>query len=195
LSLLGRMPGDDWQKFASLRALFAYQWLFPGKKMLFMGDEFGQSKEWNENAQLDWWLLDAGPFHRGLQKFVEDLNQLYIKTPALWQADYDHAGFNWIDCNDRESSVLSFLRQTADGKDQMVVIMNLTPVQRDNYRVGLPRAGRWRELLNSDAGIYAGSNKGNYGVVTAENIPCHNQQHSAQFTLPPMSVIAFQPEG
>jgi 1,4-alpha-glucan branching enzyme len=116
-SLIGRMPGDDWQKFANLRALFAYQWLFPGKKLLFMGGEFGQRAEWNENAQLDWWLLDAGPFHRGLQKFVEDLNKLYAATPALWQADYDHAGFSWIDCNDRENSILSFMRQTADGSN------------------------------------------------------------------------------
>jgi len=122
------------------------------------------------------------------------LNRFYVATPALWQADYDYAGFNWIDCNDRESSVLSFLRQTADGKNQLAVILNLTPVQRDGYRVGLPRAGRWREMLNSDAGIYAGGNKGNYGGVTAHNIPCHNQQHSAEFCLPPMSVIAFQPE-
>ena len=110
-SLIGRMPGDDWQKFANLRALLAYQWLFPGKKLLFMGGEFGQRAEWNENGQLDWWLLDAGPFHRGLQKFVEDLNKLYAASPGLWQSDYDHGGFYWIDCADRESSVLSFIRQ------------------------------------------------------------------------------------
>src|SRR5450759_2422296 len=110
-SLIGRMPGDDWQKFANLRTLLAYQWMFPGKKLLFMGCEIGQRAEWNENAQLDWWLLDAGPFHRGLQNFVADLNKLYARTPALWQADYDHAGFNWIDCNDHENSILSFLRQ------------------------------------------------------------------------------------
>jgi len=193
-SLIGRMPGDDWQKFAGLRTLLAYQWLFPGKKLLFMGDEIGQRAEWNENDQLDWWLLDAGPFHRGLQKFVEDLNQLYAKTPALWQADYDHRGFYWIDCNDRESSVLSFVRQTADGSNQLAAILNLTPVPREKYRVGLPRAGKWREVLNSDAGIYAGGNQGNLGGVTAVNIPCHNQHHSAEFYLPPMSVVAFQPD-
>jgi 1,4-alpha-glucan branching enzyme len=193
-SLLGRMPGDDWQKFANLRTLLAYQWLFPGKKLLFMGDEIGQRAEWNENGQLDWWLLDAGPFHRGLQKFVEDLNKLYAAMPALWQSDYDHGGFNWIDCADRENSVLSFLRQTADGANQLAVILNLTPVPRQKYRVGLPRAGQWREVLNSDAGIYAGSNQGNLGGVTAENVPCHNQQHSAEFCLPPMSAIVFQPE-
>ena len=193
-SLIGRMPGDDWQKFANLRTLLAYQWLFPGKKLLFMGGEIGQRAEWNENGQLDWWLLDAGPFHCGLQKFVEDLNKLYAATPALWQSDYDPGGFNWIDCADRENSVLSFLRQTADGANHLAVILNLTPVTRPKYRVGLPRAGRWRETLNSDAGIYAGSNQGNLGGVTAESVPCHNQQHSADFCLPPLSAIVFQPE-
>jgi 1,4-alpha-glucan branching enzyme len=192
-SLIGRMPGDDWQKFANLRALLAYQWLFPGKKLLFMGGEIGQRAEWNENGQLDWWLLDAGPFHRGLQKFVEDLNKLYAAMPALWQSDYDPNGFGWIDCADRDGSVLSFVRQTADGANQLAVILNFTPVPRQKYRVGLPRAGRWREVLNSDAGIYAGSNQGNLGGVTAENIPCHNQQQSAEFCLPPMSAIVFQP--
>jgi 1,4-alpha-glucan branching enzyme len=193
-SLLGRMPGDDWQKFANLRSLLAYQWLFPGKKLLFMGDEIGQSAEWNENGQLDWWLLDAGSFHRGLQKFVEDLNQLYVATPGLWQADYDYAGFNWIDCNDRENSVLSFMRQTADGSNQLAIIMNLTPVPRPGYRLGLPRAGKWREVLNSDAQIYGGSNQGNFGGVSAGNHPCHNQQHSAEINLPPLSVVVFQAE-
>ena len=191
-SLIMRMPGDDWQKFANLRCLLAYQWLFPGKKLLFMGGEFGQRAEWNENAHLDWWLLDAGPFHRGAQKFVEDLNWLYKNSPAFWEGDYDHAGFHWIDCNDRENSVLSFLRQTADGKNHSVVILNLTPVPRPNYRVGVPHAGKWKEALNSDAGIYAGSNGGNCGGVTAENIPCHNQAASAEFFLPPLSVLVFQ---
>jgi 1,4-alpha-glucan branching enzyme len=193
-SLIGRMPGDDWQKFASLRALLAYQWLFPGKKLLFMGCEIGQRAEWNENGQLDWWLLDAGPYHRGLQKFVEDLNKLYVGASGLWQGDYDHAGFYWIDCTDCESSVLSFARQNADGSNPLVIIMNLTPVPRGNYRVGLPRAGRWREALNSDAEIYGGGNKGNYGGVTAEKISCHNQQQSAEFYLPPMSAMVFQAE-
>jgi 1,4-alpha-glucan branching enzyme len=193
-SLIGRMPGDDWQKFASLRALLAYQWLFPGKKLLFMGCEIGQRAEWNENGQLDWWLLSAGPFHRGLQKFVEDLNKLYVGASGLWQGDYDHAGFYWIDCNDRESSVLSFARQNADGSNPLVIILNLTPVPRENYRVGLPRAGKWREALNSDAEIYGGSNKGNLGGLMAEKVSCHSQQQSAQFYLPPMSVIVFQNE-
>ena len=159
-SLIGRMPGDDWQKFANLRALLAYQWLFPGKKLLFMGGEFGQRAEWNENSQLDWWLLDAGPFHRGLQKFVEDLNKFYVAAPGLWQSDYDHGGFYWIDCADRDNSVLSFVHQNADGSNQLAVILNLTPVLREKYRIGLPRAGQWREELNSDAAIYGGGNQG-----------------------------------
>ena len=193
-SLLGRMPGDDWQKFANLRSLLAYQWLFPGKKLLFMGCEFGQGAEWNENAQLDWWLLNVGPHHSGLQRFVADLNRLYKASPGLWQADYDHAGFSWIDCTDRENSVLSFLRQNSDGSNQFAVILNLTPVPRPGYRIGLPHGGQWREVLNSDAAIYAGSNKGNLGGVTAENAPLHGQSHSAAFYLPPLSVLVFQKE-
>jgi 1,4-alpha-glucan branching enzyme len=192
-SLLGRMPGDDWQKFANLRTLLAYQWLFPGKKLLFMGGEFGQRAEWNENSQLDWWLLDAGPYHRGLQQFVADLNQLYRAAPGLWQSDYDHGGFYWIDCTDRDNSVLSFVRQTADGTHPLAVILNLTPVLREKYRVGLPRAGKWREILNSDAAVYGGSNQGNLGVVVADNMPCHNQSCSAEFRLPPLSVLVLQP--
>jgi len=191
-SLIGRMPGDDWQKFANLRTLLGYQWLFPGKKLLFMGGEFGQRREWNENAQLDWPLLKSGPFHLGLQKFVTDLNRLYARSPALWQADYDHAGFQWIDCTDRDNSVLSFLRQTADGKNKTVVILNLTPVPRPGYRIGVPQAGQWQEVLNSDAEFYAGSNTGNCGGVTAGNIAAHGQTSSAEFFLPPLSVMAFQ---
>jgi 1,4-alpha-glucan branching enzyme len=193
-SLLGRMPGDDWQRFANLRALLAYQWLFPGKKLLFMGGEIGQSAEWNENGQLDWWLLDAGPFHRGLQQFVEDLNRIYRRTPSLWQADYDHGGFYWLDCADNENSVLSFIRQNPDGANPVAVILNLTPVSRPKYRLGLPRAGKWREILNSDAGIYGGSNKGNFGEIHAHEHKCHNQNFSAEIHLPPLSVSVFAPD-
>ncbi len=192
-SLLGRMPGDDWQKFANLRVLLGYQWLFPGKKLLFMGGEFGQRAEWNENNQLDWWLLDAGPYHRGLQKFVEDLNKLYTAAPGLWQSDYDLGGFYWIDCADRDNSVLSFIRQTADGKNQLAVVLNLTPVPRPQYRVGLSCPGKWREVLNSDAAIYGGSNRGNLGEVLASEWKCHHQNFSAEMYLPPLSVLVFQP--
>jgi 1,4-alpha-glucan branching enzyme len=193
-SLLARMPGDDWQKFANLRALLAYQWLFPGKPMLFMGDEFGQSAEWNADGELDWWLLDAGPYHRGLRKFVADLNKLYGAEVALWQSDYDTAGFAWIDCSDHANCVLAFLRQDAGRTSELVVILNLTPVPRPDYRVGLPGPGRWCEVLNSDAAVYGGSNAGNLGGVVAEAVPWQNQSCSATFTLPPLSVSVFRSE-
>jgi 1,4-alpha-glucan branching enzyme len=194
-SLLGRMPGDDWRRFANLRMLLGYQWLFPGKILLFMGGEFGQSSEWNANGQLDWWLLDAGPYHAGLQRFVRDLNQLYVEEPALWQGDYEHRGFRWIDCSDNENSVLSFVRQDAEGNRPVTVILNLTPVPRLRYRVGLPRAGNWLELVNSDAKVYGGSNTGNLGGVAAREHKCHGFPCSAEFTLPPLSIMAFRPEG
>ncbi|MBI3192029.1 MAG: 1,4-alpha-glucan branching enzyme, partial [Pedosphaera parvula] len=187
-SLLGRMPGDDWQRFANLRTLLGYQWLFPSKKLVFMGGEFGQSNEWNANAELDWWLLDAGPYHRGLQKFVADLNALYRSQPALWELDYDHEGFYWMDCTDHENSVLSFVRQRKNGNEPMLVVLNLTPVPRPGYRVGLPRGGFWREVLNGDSKLYGGGNLGNNGGVTADDYQVHGQPFSAPFTLPPMSV-------
>jgi 1,4-alpha-glucan branching enzyme len=192
-SLLGRMPGGDWQKFANLRALLGYQWTFPGKQLLFMGCEFGQRAEWDANAGLDWQLLDQGPYHLGLQRFVRDLNQFYLAGPEMWQSDYDPGGFNWIDCADHANSILSFARQTPDRTREMIVILNLTPVPRFRYRVGLPRSGAWREVLNSDAAIYGGSNLGNSGGVTAEEYKTHNQPCSAEFTLPPLSIIAFKP--
>jgi 1,4-alpha-glucan branching enzyme len=192
-SLLGRMPGDDWQKFANLRALLGYQWTFPGKQLLFMGCEFGQRAEWNANAGLDWQLLDQGPYHLGLQRFVRDLNQFYLAGPELWQSDYDPGGFNWIDCADHANSVLSFARQSPDRTREMIVILNLTPVPRFRYRVGLSRSGPWREVLNSDAAIYGGSNLGNLGGVVADEYKTHNQPYSAEFTLPPLSIIAFKP--
>ncbi|MDE3099217.1 MAG: 1,4-alpha-glucan branching protein GlgB [Verrucomicrobiota bacterium] len=192
-SLLGRMPGDDWLKFANLRALLAYQWLFPGKKLLFMGAEFGQRAEWNENGQLDWWLLDAGPYHRGLQKFVEDLNKIYRANPSLWQSDYDPGGFYWIDCADNENSVLSFIRQKPDGSDPIAVVLNLTPVMRWPYRVGLPRSGHWREILNSDAAIYGGGNRGNLGGVWSTPWRWHTQPNSAELCLAPLGVTVLQP--
>jgi 1,4-alpha-glucan branching enzyme len=193
-SLLGRMPGDDWQRFANLRMLLGYQWLFPGKKLLFMGGEIGQSGEWNANSQLDWWLLDAGPYHRGIQRFVQDLNCLYKNEPGLWKADYDHVGFYWIDCSDNDNSVLSFVRQTTDPGSEIVVVLNLTPVPRSRYRQGLPRAGKWREVLNSDAAVYGGGNVGNLGGVTAVDQPWHNQHCSAELTLPPLGIVALRPE-
>jgi 1,4-alpha-glucan branching enzyme len=192
-SLLGRMPGDDWRRFANLRVLLGYQWFFPGKNLLFMGGEFGQSSEWNANGALEWWLLGAGPYHHGLQQAVRDLNRLYRLEPCLWEADFDPAGFYWIDCADHQNSVLSFVRQTPDGRSRLAVILNLTPVPRHGYRVGLPQPGRWIEAFNSDAAAYGGSNAGNLGGVLAEEIPAHRQAYSAAFTLPPLSIIAFKP--
>src|SRR5206468_741321 len=153
-SLLRRMPGDDWRRFANLRLLLGYQWLFPGKMLLFMGCEFGQSGEWNANSEVDWSLLQAGPYHHGLQKLVQDLNKLYLAEPSLWQADYDPIGFCWLDCTDSQNSVLSFVRQSAEAKSQLVVVLNLTPVPRHKYRLGFPRPGRWPEVLNSDSAQY-----------------------------------------
>ena len=194
-SLIGKMPGDNWQKFANLRLLIGYQWLFPGKKLVFMGDEIGQRSEWNPNASIDWALLETGPFHKGAQNFLRDLNVLYKAEPALWEADYDAAGFYWLDCTDHENSVLSFVRQNKDCSKRMLVVLNLTPVARHHYRIGLPCPGHWREVVNSDASVYGGSNQGNLGGVTAEASACHNQNWSAAFTLPPLSISAFKSEG
>ncbi len=193
-SLLGKMPGDDWQKFANLRCLLAYQWLFPGKQLLMMGCEIGQGIEWNANASLDWHLLDHGPYHRGTQRLVRDLNRLYQNEAALYEADYDVRGFYWVDCTDADNSVLSFVRQKSDGSRKVIVIMNLTPVLRPNYRVGLPQGGFWREVLNTDSGFYGGSNNGNFGGVHADEYKTHHQPFSASFSLPPLSVIAFRPD-
>ncbi len=194
-TLLGRMPGDDWQRFANLRCLLAYQWLFPGKKLLFMGGEIGQSREWNHNLELDWWLLAEGPYHAAVQRLVQDLNALYRGRPALWEADFEPSGFHWVDCSDNRQSVLSFLRKRADGSAPLLVVMNLTPVLRPGYRVGLPMGGRWAEVLNTDAGLYGGSNQGNLGGVASEAVPTHGLPFSAVFSLPPLSVSVFEAVG
>jgi 1,4-alpha-glucan branching enzyme len=174
--------------------LLAYQWFFPGKQMLMMSSEIGQSSEWDVNSSVDWRLLEEGPYHRGVQRLVRDLNRLYQNEPALWEADYDIGGFFWIDCGDADNSVLSFVRQNKDGSRRLAAILNLTPVLRENYRVGLPQGGSWREAINSDSGFYGGSNQGNFGGVHAESYQTHHQPFSAMFTLPPLSVVAFRPE-
>ncbi len=191
-SLIGKMAGDEWQKFANMRVLLAYQWLFPGKPLLFMGGEIGQSAEWNANAELDWWLLDSGPYHRGVQRLVSNLNQLYQAEPALWQADYDPHGFQWVDCSDRENSVMAFLRRSGGPESELLVVLNLTPVLRTGYRVGLPRGGRWREVLNTDAASYGGSNAGNMGGLPAEESAWQGQPCSVVLTLPPLSALVFK---
>jgi 1,4-alpha-glucan branching enzyme len=192
-SLLTRMPGDDWQKFANLRLLLAYQWTLPGKKLLFMGCEFGQWNEWNHDTSLDWHLLQHPP-HQGISRFVQDLNRLYQSEPALHQLDLDPAGFEWIDASDYEQSVLVYLRKGKRKEDVLLVVGNFTPVLRQNYRVGVPQGGIWKEVLNSDAADYGGSGAGNLGGVEAAPIRSHGKRHALNLTLPPLALMVFKPE-
>jgi 1,4-alpha-glucan branching enzyme len=190
-SLLAKMPGDDWQKFANLRALFGYMYAQPGKKLLFMGSEFGQWREWVHDASLEWHLLDLAP-HLGLQKWVSHLNRLYRGEPALHEMDCNPGGFEWIDCSDAESSVVSLLRKAKSASSVVLVVCNFTPVPRHNYRVGAPRGGFWQEIANSDAAEYGGSNMGNFGGIEAAPIPLHGRRHSLTLTLPPLSASFFK---
>jgi 1,4-alpha-glucan branching enzyme len=192
-SLHQKVPGDDWQKFATLRALYGFMYGHPGKKLLFMGGEFGQTREWYHDASLDWHLLDEGPYHRGLQRLVADLNRVYRSEPALHEVDFDAAGFQWIDANDWESSVVSFVRRAKDPEDCVVVVSNYTPVARSGYRIGVPRPGFYRELVNTDAEIYGGGNIGNAGGVHAEPIGHHGLAQSIRVTLPPLATLIFKP--
>lgn len=187
-SLLDKMPGDFWQKFANLRLLYGYMFGHPGKKLLFMGGEFGQWAEWNHDQSLQWHLAEH-PAHHGLSRWVQDLNRLYRSEPALYELDFDQAGFSWVDCNDAEQSVISFLRQGAGTKDLILVAANFTPMPRENYRLGVPRGGFWREILNSDAMEYGGSGLGNIGGVEASPLPCHGHYSSVALTLPPLAVV------
>ncbi|MGB3942724.1 MAG: 1,4-alpha-glucan branching protein GlgB [Candidatus Manganitrophaceae bacterium] len=192
-SLLANMPGDDWQKFANLRLLLGYMYTHPGKKLLFMGIEFGQWREWNHEESLEWDLLQYHS-HRQLKRWVEDLNRFYREAPALSQRDFDPAGFEWIDLSDAASSVFSFLRRGDDPNDPVVIACNFTPVPRLGYRFGVPFEGYWRERLNSDSGFYGGSNAGNGGGVMAEPIPSHGRPYSISITLPPLAIVVFRRE-
>ena len=187
-SLLGKMPGDDWRKFANLRLLFGYLYAQPGKKLLFMGDEFGQRREWNHDNSLDWQLLEYPP-HQGLQKWLTDVNHLYRALPALHEMDCDPAGFEWIDCNDSEQSTLIMIRKTKTTDDMVLIAFNFTPVPRQNYRVGVPEEGFWKEALNSDALIYGGAGWGNLGGVEAVPVRSHGRPFSLSLTLPPLSAL------
>jgi 1,4-alpha-glucan branching enzyme len=191
-SLHGKMPGDDWQQFANLRAYYVFMYGHPGKKLLFMGGEFGQTHEWYHDASLDWHLLAMGPYHRGLQQLVQDLNRLYKAEPALYQVDFEPAGFRWIDCNDWEGSAISFLRRAKDPEDFLVVVCNFTPVVRRGYRIGVPRGGFYREVINSDAEVYGGGNVGNAGGLRAEATPWQGHPWSVSATLPPLSALVFK---
>jgi 1,4-alpha-glucan branching enzyme len=192
-SLLGKMPGDDWQKFANLRLLLGYMYAQPGKKLLFMGGEFGQRREWNHEDSLEWHLLQYAP-HQGLQRWVADLNRVYREVAALHEGDCDPAGFEWIDCNDAASSVLAFLRRTIDAREWVAVVCNFTPVPREDYPVGLPRGGVWKELLNSDVTHYGGSGRGNSGAVAAQAESSHGRPYTLRLTLPPLAVVFLRPQ-
>jgi 1,4-alpha-glucan branching enzyme len=192
-SLLAKMPGDRWQQRANLRALYAYMWAHPGKKLLFMGGELAQEREWSHDESLDWHLLERAG-HAGVQALVRDLNRIYVSEPALYQVDFDPAGFQWIEPNDADANVLAFARLPRGGGRPLVCVCNLSPVPREGYRLGLPRAGRWRELLNTDSTFYGGSDVGNLGAISAEPVPWHEQPQSAELRLPPLAVVWLVPE-
>jgi 1,4-alpha-glucan branching enzyme len=189
-SLIGKMAGDRWQRFANLRAYLAFMWTHPGKKLLFMGSEFAQEREWNHDIGLDWQLL-GDPFHEGVQRLVRDLNHLYRSTPALYRLDCDAEGFHWIDAANAAESIVSYLRRGRDPAELAVIVCNFTPVPRENYRIGVPRPGRYRERVNTDATDYAGSGVGNAGEVHAEPHPMHGQPCSICLNLPPLGALIF----
>jgi 1,4-alpha-glucan branching enzyme len=190
-TLLDKMPGDVWQRFANLRLLYGYLYSHPGKKMLFMGGEFGQWREWNHDTSLDWHLCEFEP-HRGLQRLIRDLNRVYREEPALHEVDFDWSGFQWIDFTDTDNSVIAFLRRGKSSEAVIVCICNFTPVPRHGYRIGVPAPGWYRELINSDSFTYGGSNMGNAGGAHSTDYPCHNLPHSLTLTLPPLSVLLLK---
>ena len=192
-SLLGKMPGDNWQKHAHLRLLLGYMYVHPGKKLLFMGGEFGEPDEWNHDRSLDWHLLEC-PLHQGMQRWVKDLNRFYKNEPALCEGDFDSEGFEWIDFSDWEQSIISFIRRGKTTDDTILAVCNFTPVPRHNYRVGVPRRGLWREILNSDAKQYGGSGHGNFGGGHATPLPSHGRYSSLLLTLPPLGIVVFKNE-
>jgi 1,4-alpha-glucan branching enzyme len=189
-SMIGKMPGDWWQKFANLRLFYAWMYAHPGKKLLFMGSEFGQSREWNYNESLDWWLLNF-PEHAGLRRLVQHVNWLYKSEPALWELDDSYDGFEWIDFHDADNCVVAFMRKGQTGAP-LVFVINATPVVRENYRIGVPGEGFYQEVLNTDAEAYGGSNVGNYGGLHAEPVSWQGQSHSVALRLPPLAVVGLK---
>jgi 1,4-alpha-glucan branching enzyme len=192
-SLLNKFPGDEWQKLANLRLLFGYMYGHPGKKLLFMGSEFGQWREWNHDVSLDWHLLDRSG-HHGVQRWVRDLNKFYRKEPALYEQDFQPEGFEWVDFHDAEKSTLSFLRHGKESKELILIVCNFTPVPRTNYRVGVTEAGFWKEMLNSDAKVYGGSGHGNFGGLEASPVASHGKYYSLSLNVPPLGVIYLKHE-
>lgn len=190
-SLLNKMSGDIWQKRANLRLMLGYMWTHPGKKLLFMGGEIGQWDEWDHEQSVHWHLLQY-PEHEGIKRWTSDLNKYYRSQPALYERDFSHEGFQWVDCNDVESSVVSFLRKDAHGTAKVLVVLNFTPIPRNNYRVGVPYGGHWKEVLNSDARDYGGSGHGNLGGVDTRPVPIHGHDQSVSLTLPPLSIVVLE---
>ncbi len=188
-----RCPGDDWQRLASLRLLYAYQFTHPGKKLLFMGGEFGQWREWAHDGALDWDLTNYDR-HKGIQLLMRDLNTLYRTIPALYELDFDNSGFEWIDFQDWENSVIAYVRKAADPQDQVLVVCNFTPIPRQNYRIGVPQPGFWKEIMNTDSAVYGGSNLGNSGGVVTTNRPCFGRKQSLQLPPPPLATVVFRYE-
>jgi 1,4-alpha-glucan branching enzyme len=193
-SLIAKMPGDYWQRFANLRLLFAYMYSQAGKKLLFMGGELAQWREWNHDGSLDWHLTEFDS-HRGVQKLVEDLNRLYRSEPALHELDCDPYGFEWIDAGDSEQSVLTYLRRARSAEHTLVATLNFTPVPRVDYRIGVPHSGFWKEVLNTDATEYGGTGWGNWGGVKAVDDPCHGRPFSITVSLPPLAAVFFRHAG
>jgi 1,4-alpha-glucan branching enzyme len=191
-SLLGKMPGDNWQRFANLRAYLGFMWAHPGKKLLFMGSEIAQESEWSHDAQIDWHLLDR-PEHKGVQRLVRDLNRIYAAEPALHRRDSDANGFRWVIGDDRANSVFAFLRLAGDARP-LLAVCNMTPVPRHNYRIGVPRAGRWAEVIHTDAALYGGSNSGNRGGVDTSDAGAHGQAQSVDLVLPPLATVMLRHE-
>ena len=192
-SMIRKMPGDEWQKFANLRLLYGFMFSHPGKKLLFMGCEFGQWSEWNHDASLDWHLVDTG-FHAGLNRWVRDLNTLYRGQPSMHEGDATAAGFEWVDCTDHQRSIIGFIRRAKNHDDMTLVVCNFTPVPQPNYRIGVPWEGFWKEVLNSDAAMYGGSGQGNLGGLQAVPLPIHGRPFSLNMTLPPLGIVFFRHE-
>jgi 1,4-alpha-glucan branching enzyme len=190
-SMLSKMPGDEWQKAANLRTLYAYMFAHPGKKLLFMGCELAMWQEWNNEDGLPWAYADEPP-HRGVRRLVRDLNRVYAEDAALHQVDYEAHGFQWIDCNDNENSVISLVRRARDPQNAVVAVFNWTPVVRTGYRMGVPDAGIYREVVNTDADVYGGSNVGNAGQLHSEPIPSHGFPQSVAITLPPLAGLILK---
>jgi 1,4-alpha-glucan branching enzyme len=191
-SLLDKMPGDEWQRFANARAFLGYMWGHPGKKLVFMGCEIGQVAEWNSEGQVEWWLLQYN-VHRRFQTFCAALNALYISEPALYEVDFQHQGFEWIDFHDADNSIVSFVRRAKRPEDFLVFVCNFTPAPHKGYRLGFPEAGPYREIFNSDAEMFGGGNMGNGGLLNAEPRPSHGRPASAKLIVPPLAVVVFKP--